>query len=178
MVETAAIAWGERDPSAAAQWARSFSDSAERVLAMTTVAGEAVRSDPILALEIASDLPGAAGEEIVMRATKEWAAQHPWEAADWARGISGESLRAIVLAGIATAWSEQDPVAAGTLAIDALPSGRLQADTVVSIVQRWNQQSPADAAAWVDEFPDGELRDAAIEQLAKATSRTKGDQLR
>ena len=100
----------------------------------------------------------------------EWAVQDPVAAADWARRIPGESLRATVLAGIATVWSDRDPVGGATLAAKELPAGRLQADTVVSIVQRWAQRAPDDAAGWVLQFPEGKLRDAAMESLERSAS--------
>jgi len=166
VLETASLAWGASDdPAAAAQWARSLRDEAERTLALTNIAGEAVRSEPLLALELARSLPEADRDELVPRAAMEWAVQDPEAAADWARRIPGESLRAKVLAGIATVWSDRDPVAGATLAAKELPAGRLQADAVVSIVQRWAQRSPADAAGWLLQFPEGELRDAAMENL-------------
>lgn len=166
-LETAALAWGDSDPAAAAQWARTLADDAERVIALGGIAGEAVRSDPALALELACSLPEAARDELVPRATMEWAAQDPAAAADWARRITGESLRAKVLAGIATVWSDQDPVKGATLAAMELPAGRLQADAVVTIVQRWAQRSPADAAGWVLQFPDGDLRDTVMDTLVR-----------
>jgi len=166
-LETAALAWGDRDPAAAARWARTLANDAERACALTNIAGEAVRSEPLLALELARSLPDAARDEIVPRAAMEWAAQDPADAADWARKIPAESLRATVLAGIATAWSDQDPVGGATLAAKELPAGRLQADAVVSIVQRWAQRAPADAAGWVLQFPEGDLRDAAMESLER-----------
>ena len=166
-LETAALAWGDSDPAAAADWARSLADEAERTLTLTDIADEAVRGNPILALELAGSLPEAARGEIIPRATMEWAARDPAAAADWARQITGEALRAKVLAGIATVWSDQDPMSGATLAANELPTGRLQADAVVSIVQRWAQRAPADAANWVLQFPDGELRDAAMENLEK-----------
>ena len=168
VLETAAIAWGGSDPAAAAQWAQSLGDEAERTLALTDIAGEAVRSDPTLAIEIARTLPEAARNEILPRAAREWAAPDPVAAADWARQIPGQALRASVLAGIATVWSEQDPATAASLAVKELPPGRLQSDTIVSIVQRWAQQSPADAQAWVEQFPKGDLRDAALESLGNS----------
>jgi hypothetical protein len=79
--------------------------------------------------------------------------------------------RAAALAGIATAWSEQDPIAAATMVLRELPSGRLQADTIVSIVQRWAQQSLDGATEWVNRFPNGDLRDAALECIARAAGR-------
>jgi hypothetical protein len=170
VLETASLAWGASDPAYAAQWAQSLREEAERTLALTNIAGEAVRSAPLLALELAQSLPATARDEIVPRAATQWAAQDPAAAANWARQIPGESLHAITLAGIATAWSEQDPATAAAIAVKELPAGRLQSDTIVSIVQRWAQQSPAAAEAWVNQFPEGDLRDAANENLKSAAT--------
>lgn len=166
VVETAALAWSGSDPSSAVQWAQSLLDDAERTLALTDIAGEAVRSAPLLAIEIARTLSDTARAEILPRAASEWAMQEPAAAADWARKISGESLRASVLASIATVWSVQEPASAADLAVNELPPGRLQANTIVSIVQRWAQQSPADAQAWVDQFPQGDLKAASEAALS------------
>jgi hypothetical protein len=165
VLETASLAWGDSDPASAVQWAQILRNEAERTLALTNIASEAVRSAPLLALDLAQSLPETARNEIVPRAAAEWAARDPAAAADWARQIPAESLRATTLAGIATAWSERDPATAANLAVKELPSGRLQSDTIVSIVQRWAQQSPADAEAWVNQFPEGAIRDAATENL-------------
>jgi hypothetical protein len=170
-LETVALAWGACDPSAAADWAGDLSGEAERTQALTHIASEAVRGDPQLALELACALPGPAMEELVPRAAAEWAVADPAAAADWASQISSTPLRATVLGGIATAWSEQDPTAAATMVLRELPAGRLQADTIVSIVQRWVQQSPAAATEWVNRFPNGDLRDAAVECIAQATGK-------
>jgi len=72
-----------------------------------------------------------------------------------------------VLAAVATAWGESDPVAAATFAVQALGPGKPQSDAVVGVVQRWAPNQPAAAAAWVAEFPAGELRDVALQELAK-----------
>lgn len=164
-LETAALAWGASDPSFAANWARHLSKKSERTLTLTHIASEAVRSDPHLALELACSLPESAMNDIVPRAATEWAVTDPAAAAEWASRISSLPLRAAVLA---TAWSERDPVAAATMVLHELPAGRLQADTIISIVQRWAQQSPADATDWVNQFPNGDLHDAAMECLAQA----------
>ena len=165
-----ALAWGASDPAAAAQWAGRLSDETERTEALAAIASEAVRSEPILALELACSLPDAAMTELVPRAVMEWAVGEPVAAADWAGRISSVSLRATALAGIAVVWSERDPSAAATMAVQELPAGRLQADTIVSIVQRWGRQAPEEATAWVDQFPAGDLRDAAMESLPAGSS--------
>jgi hypothetical protein len=169
-LEATALAWGASDPAAAAQWAGGLSDETERTEALAAIASEAVRSEPILALELACSLPDVAMTELVPRAAMEWAAGEPVAAADWAGRISSVPLRATALAGIAIVWSDRDPAAAATMAVQELPAGRMQADTIVSIVQRWSRHDREEAAAWVDQFPDGDLRDAAMESLAAGSA--------
>ena len=74
VLETASLAWGASDPASAAQWPRNLRDEAERTLALTNIAGEAVRSAPFLALDLAQYLPATARNEIVPRAATQWAA--------------------------------------------------------------------------------------------------------
>jgi hypothetical protein len=87
----------------------------------------------------------------------------------WRGGLGRANSRrrdaAKVLAGEAVSWAEQNPEAAATLAVDQLPAGRLQEDTVVSIVQRWAQSDTVAAATWVAQFPEGSLRKTAVENL-------------
>jgi hypothetical protein len=125
-----------------------------------------VRTDPIAALRIASELPGSAAcDDVIRRAAAEWASEDPASAMEWTEKISDEPLRQAVLAAGFVAWSEIEPANAATRALEKLPAGRLLDDTLVSIVQRWAQTDPGAAAAWVERFPEGPLRAAAVENL-------------
>lgn len=102
----------------------------------------------------------------MLRAASEWAATDPESAVAWAHQIADPTLRDSVLAGVAAAWGDADPVAAATLAAKGLPPGRQQADAVIAIVQRWAQTDPQAAAQWVAEFPESTLRATALDNLA------------
>ena len=134
---------------------------------LTLIADEAVRTQPIVALGIAAELaPGVANDELIHRAAMEWAVKCPADALAWALEIEASEFRTRILAAVATAWAETDPVAAGTFAANELPAGRSQDDAVVGIAQRWVQNDPEAAAAWIASFPAGELKDAAIGSIA------------
>ncbi len=140
-VDGLAIAWANSQVTNAISWGQSLTDEAERNRALVAVANEAVRADPMLALQLAVDLPAdAQRDDLVRRAAMEWASKDALSAVAWAEKIPGESLRTTVLANEATAWADQDPEAAAILAVDELPAGRLQEDTVVSIVERWRSE--------------------------------------
>ena len=134
-------------------------------------ANEAVRTDPVEALTIVAGLPPSAEcDELLIRATSEWAVSDPEQAAAWARQAGDEYLRQRLLSAVATHWSERDPVAAANLALE-IPAGKPQSDALVGIVQRWVQTAPEDAAAWVAAFPEGGLRVASMENVVKLWAR-------
>jgi hypothetical protein len=66
---------------------------------------------------------------------------------------------------VAVAFAEQEPVAAGSLAVTALDPGDEQDSAIVAIVQRWAQSSPEEASSWVAQFPDLPMSEEAVRQL-------------
>jgi hypothetical protein len=163
-----ALAWSGQDLNKAVGWARSLPDGSERESGLLAIAHEAVRSDPMTALQIAADLPtGGSSDELIRRAAMEWASEDAEAAAAWARQIEDAALREQVLSGVALAWGDRDPMAAAIFILNELPSGRPQADTLIGIVQRWAQQDPTQAIAWVESFPESTLRRDALANLAQ-----------
>ena len=171
-----AIVWANSQMVEAISWGQSLGNEGERNRALTDVANEAVRADPMTALQLAVGLPAdVQRDDLIRRAAMEWASGDATNAVAWAEQIPDATLRVTVLAGEAVAWAKQDPESAATLAVMELPAGRLQEDTVVSIVQRWTELQPEAAAAWVAQFPEGAMRAAAIENLVALWSQTDAD---
>ena len=170
--ENLALVWAGGDLASATDWGLSLTDPDESSSVLTAIAGEAVRSYPAGALQLAVDLPPTASrDDLIRRAATEWATGDATNAVAWAEQIPDPDLRANVLAGEAVAWAGQDPVSAATLALQQLPPGRQQADTIVSIIERWAQQQPQAAADWVAQFPEGPVRTAAMDNLVTQWSR-------
>jgi hypothetical protein len=162
-----AIEWANTGLEDATTWASQLPDPAEQDSALLAVANEAIRSQPVEALDIAVELPqDAQRDELIRHAAMEWGSQDGKSAADWARQITDVPMRDQTLSAIATAWSETDPLSAATLAVQDISEGRSQSDAVIGIIQRWAQQQPEQAAAWVEQFPAGELKQTAIANLA------------
>lgn len=167
-IKAIATAWAEKDVASALTWVYEIPDEAARHSALVNIAYEAGRSEPIKGLEIAVSLPSSeARDALIEHTASEWAGTAPRLAADWASQIPDEALRARVLSEIATSWGASDPVAAVEMALKELKAGKPQEDAIVSIVQQWTQTKPEDAAAWVTQFPEGELRHTALEELVK-----------
>ena len=173
MLDDVAIVWANHDPTNAMNWAGSLSDNAARGQALAAVAGEAVRSQPLMALQIALDLPaGQQRDDLIQRGAMQWASEDAASAAAWVSQIPQGDLRNQTLSGVAIVWSASAPVDAANWALKELPPGRLLDDTVISIVQRWAQKDMEGATAWVEQFPKGELRATAVENLLAQWSQT------
>jgi hypothetical protein len=161
-----AIEWANTNLNDAVVWARQLPDLTEQNAVLLTIANEAVRVDPVESLRLAANLPrDNQRDELIRHAAMEWASKDAEQAVSWARQIGDVQLRSQVLMSVATTWSETDPVSAATLAATEIPEGRDQSDAVIGIIERWAQQQPEVAAAWVEQFPAGALRTAAVENL-------------
>jgi len=166
--EAVLTTWANRDLSQAIAWLEELPEGDARRRATISLSSEAIRTDPRSALRLAAGLPPSTErEDLLNRATSEWVNIAPAEALAWVQQIDDPSTRSQLLAVAATALGEQDSAAAAQLALTSIEPGRAQNDAVVAIVQRWAQHDAASAAAWVAQFPVGELRDAAIENLVK-----------
>ncbi len=163
-----AVVWSAQSFGDVTDWARQLPEENLKASVMIKVAYELVRTEPLEALRLASEVPPDKGrDDFIEHALKQWATSAPDEAAGWATQLENSSLRQRAMASIASTWGETDPFAAATLAMNSITPGRTQDDTVVGIVQRWAQQSPDKAAAWVIAFPPGHLQDTATTELVK-----------
>jgi len=178
LVQVAEV-WPNISLEEATSWAASLANESERHHALLAVANEAVRVQPIAALQIAVEFtPTEQRDELICRAAMEWATTDTENALQWAQQIPDPSLRNTVLAGEILSWADQDPHAAATFAVHALEAGRLLDDLVISIVQRWAQQNPKATSDWVTQFPEGQLREIAMANLALQWSQSNFSPIR
>lgn len=170
--------WARKSFDEAAAWAEKLPAGAERNKVLESVAYEVIYTDPIDALNLVGSLPaGEARNEIVMNASSTWADTAPQEAIAWAQKVPDKGLREQVTSAIAIKWGEKDPVAAGQLAAKSLPAGPVQDKTVIAIVERWAFTNEAAAKAWVEKFPEGELRKKALETVEYTGKRSRKEVL-
>jgi hypothetical protein len=167
-IEQVALVWSSSDPSAAWDWAESLASDPSRDAAMLSLVYELSRSDPALALDRADFLADSpARTQFIEHAIGNWAASDPQAALVKVKAMSDPALRNASLARLATSWAESDPNSAATLAAESMEPGPAQNRAVASIVQRWAQQDPAAARQWVDSFPDGPLKQNALQHIAE-----------
>jgi len=165
-LEQVAIAWANSDLIAAASWVHALPEGDSKQAATLDLAYEAARTEPVMALELANTTPATRErDDLLVHAVSQWPGTDSAAAAAWAMKVLDPALRERLVGAVAVTVARQDGAAAATLAASALGAGAEQDRTVVSIVQRWAENSPQAAAAWVSQFPDIPSRGAAVENL-------------
>lgn len=161
-----ALKWAETDPTTAISWLQSLSSRTERSAASLLIADILSTRDPVAALDLLSAIdPSGERDESLKHAIAQWAGLQAEAALHWAGQIPDAQLREKLIAAATVACAEENPELAGALAVTNLPAGRIQNDTIVSVVQQWAQTNPEGAAEWVAQFPSGMVRSEAAANL-------------
>ena len=159
--------WAAQDAAGALEWASKLPNVGERDATVTDVclkvaevnSSEAVRMRErfILDERLDSTLENLAQQwaETDLSAALAWAGAHP----------AGEQ-RDHLLARMAFVQSQTAPVDAARLTVEQIPPGETQDESVISVLHQWAVRDRAAAMAWAESFPEGELRDRALQELA------------
>lgn len=155
--------WAGRDPAAATAWA-SCRPAEERDEALSTVCFEMAQNDPFQAVMLA-DQNHLTNHATLPNLVQQWAQRDLAAARDWAASKPDGELKNELLERIACAWSSSDPVSAAQFALQHIAPGQTQTETVMAIVHQWASHNWDDANAWVQQFPEGPVRDRALHEL-------------
>jgi hypothetical protein len=138
----------------------------QRELAFKSVCFGLAERDPAKAVELAQTLhfeekPGAVVENLV----EKWANADLSAALIWADGQPAGEHREQYISRVAFVWSQSAPADAARWVVEQIPPGPSQVEAVVMVVHQWARQDRAAASAWVEIFPEGPLRNHAINEL-------------
>jgi hypothetical protein len=155
-----------KDPESALAAAIKLPEANERNQALAAVCFGLAQSDPADAVKMAKSLhldehPGAIMENLV----QQWAGTDLPSALDWANSQPAGEQRDGLTTRIAYVMSQNDPSDAAQLVINQIPSGPIQDDAVISVLNQWGNQDMIAAAVWVKSFPEGQLQQRAISEL-------------
>lgn len=161
------LAWAKSDPQTAWQWiATHIHLPAERLPLQTTLAYEAGRTNPTLALTLAATMPPSTErDQLLAHTAMEWTLREPNEALQWADEIPDPALHASIIAAIATAAAEKHPREAADL-VSSMSDGPDQNRAAVAVAQRWAQQDYTAAQQWISGFTDEHLRTTTTQAIA------------
>jgi hypothetical protein len=166
LLSQAVVVWAGNDLAAAVAWVNGLADSPSKESATLSLAYEADRGQPTLALELASRMSSThARDDLLVHSIGQWASGEPDAALQWVEQVSDPLLQQRLLAAAAVALARNDGIRAAALVAGSLPAGDEQSTAAVAVVQRWVLSSPEAAAQWVARFPDSPVQNAAVENL-------------
>jgi hypothetical protein len=161
------IPLAEKDLDGAVGWVRQLPEGGNKTAAELSLAGVAAnQKEAATAISLVNDLaPGPERDGLLNYSARQWATVDVDGAVSWINQVQDPALQEQMLDNVAVDMGVQDPFNAASFAATALPSGQGQNEAVVTIIRFWAASAPEQAAAWVAQFPEGDLRVAATENL-------------
>lgn len=183
--------WARQDPAGAMAWAASL--TTEKGAAMNSVIGEIAKTDPRMAGEMIGQMDSTDRAAAYRSVAAQYGALDFAEAQSWIRrlpadsqaGALGAAIRGLsnsdpaaaakqlasleagdakdrVIEDVVGNLARQDPAAAAeVLKQQASEEGR--ADGMRELMPAWTRQDPVAALAYAQSFPQGEVRDSALQ---------------
>jgi hypothetical protein len=128
---------------------------------------EAAEKNPAQALALAGRLEeGDARTNLLETIAYAWMSREPAGAAAWVLTTKDPATRARLIGVSAKAIAITDPDLAAQWLEKAGAGRREFSDTAICVVGLWAGRDPREAGRWVERFPAGAARDAAIDLLA------------
>jgi len=161
------VSWAEKDLVDAVAWVQQLPASGNKSAAAFSLASEAAaRKEAMTAINLTASIsPGPERDDLLNYAAQQWATTDRESAVAWINQIQDPALRESMLGKVAVNLGTQNPFAAAELIATSMGTGQVRDDAVVDVIRFWAPFASEKAAAWVDQFPESELRNAAMENL-------------
>lgn len=175
-------AWARQNLKSAVDWVGQQPDGGNKTVAGLALArAAAAQGEAVAAVRLLADIqPGAERDDVLVYSIRQWANQNRDDAAAWINQVTDETLRTRLLENVTVDWAITDPFDAAAFAVTALPPGDAQNDAIVNVVHFWATSAPDEAAKWVAQFPEGQLRTRALADLTdvwgKLAAHTSGQE--
>lgn len=159
--------WAVEDPVSALSWAAGLPDPHESEIAMTQICSRVADTDPALAIRLAMDrhldeIPG----DLVGGFTAGWASRDLSAARGWVNSQPEGPLRDSLMERVVFELAKTDPSAAARMVAERMESGEAQVEAAISVISQWIKRDPEAAMSWVEAFPDGLLKERALQELS------------
>ncbi|GAA5126448.1 hypothetical protein GCM10023212_29900 [Luteolibacter yonseiensis] len=151
------------DPQKAVRWAESLVSEPEREVALNLIAVAWGKKNPLLAIGLAERHHLSQG--IVDAISGQWGKTDVQAAMEWALRLPAQTEQENALLQILSARAEIDPATAARLVTEQLPPGQAQDEAIMTVLHHWLRSDESAAVAWVENFPDGELKTRAESEI-------------
>jgi hypothetical protein len=157
--------WARQYPRAAIDWAAQQPDDENRETVLEAACYEIANINPAEAVALA-DKYALTNRATLVILTQQWAQQDLRAAHAWVLAKPAGGERDELAARVGYVWSTSQPAGAAEFVVREIPPGPAQTEAVISVLHQWALRNFDGAAAWVELFPEGEIRQRASNELA------------
>lgn len=154
-----------RDPYAALKWAAQQPADEMRDELLAAACYEIANVNPAEAVALA-EKHALTNHATLANLTGQWAQQDLRAAHAWVLTKPAGGERNELAARVGYVWSGIEPAAAADFIIREIPPGSAQTEAAISVLHQWALRDFNGATAWVELFPEGEIRERAMNELA------------
>ena len=156
--------WIVRDPHAAVEWAAQRPTGEKRDAVLVAACYEIANTNPAEAVALAEKYDMTKNATLA-NLTEQWAREDLNAAYTWVMSKPESAERDGLAARVGYVWSSAQPAAAAGFVLQEIPPGPVQTEAAISILHQWALQDMAGAAAWANQFPEGALRERALNEI-------------
>jgi hypothetical protein len=158
------LEWARQDPYGAIEWASWQKMGEERESVLETACYKMAEKNPKEAVREAekSKLTQYAVFENLVQ---QWAQKDISAAYYWVIARPSSEQKNELLERIGLVWAASEPQSAAQFVIQAIPPGSQQTEAAIAVLHQWGQRDLVAAKAWVQQFPEGEVRTRALDEL-------------
>lgn len=158
--------WARKDPEAALAWGQlQPGTDPVREEALTDACFQIAQTDPKRAVVLAGGFK-LNRDSVLQPLAQQWAAQDLPAACRWVAEQPDDDQRNALATGVTFIWSQTEPASAAQYVLDQMTPGSSQDAAVLMVLHQWATRDTAGAAAWVEQFSPGPMRDLAMNELA------------
>jgi len=170
--------WGTQDAKSALAWAKDagFDTNYEREVAMSMACAQVANTNPAEAIRLALQYKfDESSVDLLEGLTARWAETDLSAASDWVIKQPAGEWRDKLIQSIALEGFDAAPDASTQLVLDQIPAGDDRDKAILSLVSKLAFNDSDKALAWVESFPEGTLRESALENLSLFQNRQRAD---
>lgn len=167
LLRRTAHTWSAVNLQGAIAWAKEVNDDGERADATAEIVSQVGQADPGRAIEVSDALGVGRNNGTVEHIAHLWAIQDLQSALDWTEAQPPGPQRDQILARIVTVEAERSPADAANTVLQQMSPGPAQTNAMAPIIREWSIRDMAAASTWIQDLPQGPLRDLANGELAR-----------
>lgn len=156
--------WIVRDPHVAVEWAARQPADEKRDAILVAACYEIANTNPAEAVALAEKYALIKNATLANLA-EQWARQDLHAVYTWVLAKPASAQRDELAARIGYVWSATEPAAAANFVLQEIPPGPVQTEAAISVLHQWALQDMDGASAWANQFPEGALRERALNEI-------------